>query len=317
MATLMIPTVAPIHHHTASVSSNDMSTPATMTNKRPKLALKTTALAPSYGSLSRGISANADTQASFTPTTNNTLANQWDLSIRPSPTIRTDSPKPATAKTSTQPYILNLPFGVKSILKNSPASSLQTSISASPRESRRRVFFPQPKKVSFRPNLVDVVENEQYLVKHSDLSSSEEDYSEDDSQVRTPSPPTGKSLISGSECSPPPTRKRKVRREPSSMNEHIKSTVDTERDISTSTRDCKRRKWRWTIAPQIVHSSEDSEAESASQLTTKVDESTESSLESDEDEDSSSTCSQIPATLSTEMILPEIGNMSCDHSTES
>ncbi|KAI9869778.1 MAG: hypothetical protein M1823_008958, partial [Watsoniomyces obsoletus] len=95
-----------------------------------------------------------------TPTTANTFSNTFDLSIRPSPTSATASPasyfprlkSTASPLRRSQPYSLNLPPGVKSILKNSRLASDyrrgSLTASASPRTGRR-VFFPPAKKVSF------------------------------------------------------------------------------------------------------------------------------------------------------------------------
>lgn len=227
-------------------------------NKRPKLSLQTTSLTSTYGSLTRGIAPNTS-QAIYTPTTANTLSNTWDLSIRPSPISRTDSPRPlhqVRSQAGQQPYAYSLPFGVKPILKNSPLPPRAASVSASPRESRRKVFFPQPKRVLFKQDLEEIIETKQYVAKHSDLPSSEEEVSDDDTQVESASLTKPEIATSAYHNSPPPNRKRKVRRDSgisvdsatespasasttSTTNES--DTIDDTTSIENST-SCKRRK---------------------------------------------------------------------------
>lgn len=221
------------------------------TSKKPKLSLQTTSLGNTYGSLTRGLA--ADQQAIYTPTTTNTLANTWDLSYRPSPILRTESPKPpqlsrlqTQIKQEDQPYSLTLPFGIRSILKNSPLQARASSVSASPRESRRKLFFPQPKKVNFRRNLEDVIHTTRYVARHSDLSSSE-----DDSSSETASNVEAQTEHSSSQTSPPPTRKRKDRRD---SGVSVDSTNTEEQSISSQDvtavrpiKNCKRRKWQWSL----------------------------------------------------------------------
>lgn len=217
-------------------------------SKRPKLSLQTTSLSNTYGSLTRGIGAPQNSEATFTPTTTNTLVNQWELSIRPSPVTRTESPVPSSLRNqpNQHPYNLSLPFGVRPILKNSPLPSRQASVSASPRDSRRKVFFPQPKQVAFRKNLEEVIETTRFTARHSDLSSSEEDRSEDDVNAE-PGSPLVTSIGAGLDCSPPPKRKRKCRRDTGiSIDTSVQSKISVESTIPKSTRSCKRRKWQWT-----------------------------------------------------------------------
>ena len=156
--------------------------------EKPKLSLKTSGLASTFrGAQSQ--QTGADPNATTTPTTLNTFNNTFDLTCRPSPVSTLSSPGPLCQRRSSihplspvtklqeQPYYLNLPFGVHSILKNSPLHRdiRRSSISASPRRPGRRVFFPAPKKVSFRTELEDEIVAKRYVIQHTDLSSSEDE----------------------------------------------------------------------------------------------------------------------------------------------
>lgn len=276
MALLLAPmsAIPHIQHHMTSahghsvpsnLSHNQANAVTQSGGKRPKLSLQTTSLTSTYGSLTRGLPPNT-TQTLYTPTTANTLSNTWDLSIRPSPISRTDSPRPlppTRTQTGQQPYTYSLPFGVKPILKNTPLPPRAASVSASPRETRRKVFFPQPKRVCFKSDLEEIIGTTQYVAKHSDLTSSEEEVSSSDEESQT-TPATF--VETGNQpptyhTSPPPNRKRKVRRDSgisidpkaessassSSSTSASTSTESDHTDDTTSTRPrstCKRRKWR-------------------------------------------------------------------------
>lgn len=216
-------------------------------SKRPKLSLQTASLSTTYGSLTRGLSHNA-ANTTYTPTTANTITNTWDLSIRPSPVLKTESPRPTKSQTSQHPYSLSLPFGVRSILRNSPLDLRQPSVSASPRDSRRKVFFPQPKKVVFSRNLEEIIETKEYTARHYDLSSSDENKSGDE-HVNSSSPRAIDDNTIGLH-SPPPSLKRKNRRD---SGIHISAPSTEEKPTSqrttssTTTRTSKRRRWQWTL----------------------------------------------------------------------
>lgn len=235
--------------HTTNVATQPNS-------KRPKLSLQTTSLTNTHSPLTRGLVPNPGTQATFTPTTTNTLVNTWDLSFRPSPVSRTESPRPAPTRTQTpqQPYTLSLPFGLKSILKNSPLPPRQGSISASPRDSRKKVFFPPSKRVVFRRNLEDFIETTQYVARHVDLASSSEESSDEESQPDASSPGPPGVQASGSQCSPPPSRKRKNRRDSGiyiETNVEDAQTMPSEESASStiSSEVRKRRRWQFTLPP--------------------------------------------------------------------
>lgn len=253
------------HHMTAAhghsvppnLSHNPSNVATQPANRRPKLSLQTTSLASTYGSLTRGVAPNT-TQTLYTPTTANTLANTWDLSIRPSPVSRTESPRPLlqirpSSGTSQQPYAYSLPFGLRPILKNSPLPPRAASVSASPRESRRKVFFPQPKRVSFRNNLEEPIETKHYIARHVDLTSSEEETSDEEPQQESSSLKSDESQPTSTyHTSPPPNRKRKVRRD---SGIYIDPRAEPLTTISSSSDDnitikplppCKRRKWQST-----------------------------------------------------------------------
>lgn len=255
------------HGHSGSpgppLSNHGSDLAITPTSKKPKLSLQTTSLSNTYGSLTRGLSINQ--QATYTPTTTNTCANTWDLSYRPSPTPRTESPRssqfsrvPTQTQQERQPYTISLPFGVRPILKNSPLPPRATSISASPRDSKRKIFFPQPKKVIFRKNLEDVIHTSQYTAKHSDLSSSEDEHlSTSDNNTTTPIIP---SEIRKPQHSLPSTRKRKDRRTseiPTDTSSPDTQLLDQDIVDSRPLKSCKRRKWQWTLPSSEKLSVED------------------------------------------------------------
>lgn len=220
-------------------------------NKRPKLSLQTTALQTSHAGLSKPSPFTGAAKALATPTTANTYSNTWDLSFRPSPISRTDSPRlipiPRT-QAPEQPYNLSLPFGVRSILKNTPLPNTRRgSVSASPREAKRKVFFPQQKKVMFKAQLEDVIETSQYVAKHSDLSSSDEESSSSGSKSSS-----DEERLPRRRFSSPPARKRKNRRDSGVSVTPVKDPNETDtsrskRITSTPRGDRKRRKWEWTL----------------------------------------------------------------------
>lgn len=248
------------------IANIDTSSASLPTAKKPKLSLQTTSLSSTYGSLTRGLA--PDPQSIYTPTTSNTISNTWDLSYRPSPVLRTESPRPLQisriqpqVQQDEQPYGLLLPFGVRSILKNSPLQVKAASMSASPRDSKRRLFFPQPKKVNFRRNLEDIVYTTQYTARHSDLSSSEDDSTEDDSAADS---------ISGHlplQTSPPPTRKRKDRRDSGvsidAANIIDETTTKQGKLEVRAVKTCKRRKWKWSLS-DVQQPSPESQADQQS-----------------------------------------------------
>lgn len=234
--------------------------------KKPKLSLDTSDLASTFhGSVSRQTSFKPDTTA--TPTTLNTFNNTFDLSYRPSPVSTLPSPVPSLARrqsahpsspigrTSDQPYNFTLPFGIHPILKNSPLPRdvRRPSISASPRISGRRVFFPPPKKVTFRAELAEEIVTQKYVMRHADLSSSEDDYSssETDEQSSTSNDEEveeGKEqAIRVDEISARGRRKRKcTATSPCPPNEDNRGREDTSQSRSTRRSKRKRRIWVWT-----------------------------------------------------------------------
>lgn len=241
--------------------------PSPSSNRRPKLSLQTTSLTNTYGSLTRGLGPNP-AQATYTPTTANTLTNTWDLSIRPSPVSRTESPRPLPTRSqaSQQPYAVALPFGLKSILKNSPLPPRQGSVSASPRDGRRKVFFPQPKHVAFKKNLEEVIVNTEYTATHYDLSSPESDVSDSEATGETsPDHSTNSNDVTTGYSSPPPSRKRKNRRDsgvyvgPLEQEEQVAPPPESTPSNAPTPRSCKRRKWHWTLEKSEGSESEASE----------------------------------------------------------
>lgn len=239
---------------------NRLST-TSMSSKRPKLSLKTSDLASTYVTSTTGRN-DANVHKATTPTNLNTFTNTFDLSYRPSPISTIPSPGPTLSRRSTNlnlqpsPYSLNLPFGVYSILKNSPLPqtirrpSLATP-SASPRISSRRIFFPAPKKVTFKPILEEEIVTKVYVTRHADLTSSDEDTATSESDT---------SLRNSDDRKDEPTR-RIIRVDESSRGRNKRKTITAfesgisekrgrqDRSRSTSERRTKRKKrrWEWTI----------------------------------------------------------------------
>lgn len=270
-----------------SVFSPDIMLPMgpTPAGTRPKLSLKTFDLNPSLsGSTCSRSSINLSNTT--TPTTSNTFTNAFDLTYRPSP-VSTLSPgahfqhrtnshssSPAT-KSSERPYKLVLPFGIYPILKNTPLprdSRRPSTCSAgtSPRIASRRLFFPLPKKVAFRAVLEEEIVTKDYIMHHTDLSSSDDELSS--SEIEEPSVETvGKeeqrkaNAIHVDEYSPRGRRKLRT------ANVSKLSPGDTRgRDgVSrrTSSRRTRRRskRWEWTLETTRVLQSEDVQGNHASQ----------------------------------------------------
>ncbi|OAL31346.1 hypothetical protein AYO20_08256 [Fonsecaea nubica] len=238
--------------------------------KKPKLSLRTSDLAPTFHG-STSCQTGINTGATTTPTTLNTFNNTFDLAYRPSPV--TTLPSPAThsqargsahpsspvVKLSEYPYILNLPFGVHSILKNSPLPReiRRPSVSASPRLTGRRVFFPVIKRVAFRAELEEEIFTKTYTMRHADLSSSDEESlpseSEEQSGTSTDEDSDGEvgRQIRVDEVSPRKKRKRKsVAVSPSPSSELERGRQETPQCATASSKR-KRRRWEWTIDSSI------------------------------------------------------------------
>ncbi|KIX97215.1 uncharacterized protein Z520_07330 [Fonsecaea multimorphosa CBS 102226] len=240
--------------------------------KRPKLSLRTSDLAPSFHS-STSRQNGITTGATATPTTLNTFNNTFDLAYRPSPVTTLPSPGPHSqakgsahptspiGKFSEHPYILNLPFGVHSILKNSPLPRdiRRPSVSASPRVAGRRVFFPAPKKVAFRPELEEEVVTKNYIMRHADLSSSDEESlpSESEEQSGTSTDEDRDDSdnvrkIRVDEVSPHKKRKRRsIAVSPSSSSGLEQARIERPQSGSTTRSKRKRRRWEWTLDSSI------------------------------------------------------------------
>lgn len=231
--------------------------------KRPKLSLQTSELHISYGAASRNVPSvlAAPATTAITPTTFNTFSNTFELTHRPSPTSVTSSPSalrselnrdrpsrpqsPLSKRQSDRAYTVSLPYGTKSILKNGPFAKVKTStISASPRSSVRRVFFPAPKKVGFRNPIEEEIVTEIYVARHSDLFEGESQTQESSANGHVvdtqqtpilPSSPGHRSAAQKQHFSSVETRK--VPRE--SNGESTATPVNSK----------KRRRWEWTLAP--------------------------------------------------------------------
>lgn len=244
------------------------SSMTSMSSKRPKLSLKTSDLTSTYvnSTTSRN---DVNVHSATTPTNLNTFNNTFDLTYRPSPISTVPSPGPSLSRRPTilnaqsSPYTLNLPFGVNSILKNSPLPqsirrpSLATA-SASPRTGGRRIFFPAPKKVTFKPILEEEIVTKEYVTRHADLTSSDEDTTTSDSD----------SSHQKSDDRKDDTNRRIIRVDESSRGRNKRKTINTfersvsedrgrpDRSRSTSERRTKRKKrrWEWTITQSTASS---------------------------------------------------------------
>jgi hypothetical protein len=274
--------------------------------KRPKLSLQTTSLpsTTTYGiaaSHNAGISRLAPDEISHaTPTTLNTFTNTFDLSIRPSPISSAVASPSATllsrpitaaplgsrnavalpsARAKRQlPYDLNLPFGVRPILKNSslPLDCRRGSlgaISASPRSaSSKRVFFPEPKRVKFGGQ--EEVVNRHYVARHHDLSSSEDDETSGSEHTAETDPVNAVDREEGVDHSDT--------KDASSGSSNLASkgglVVDEFQRSSRRTNVTrKRRRWEWTLG-----SSPPSPGESGTALSSSTEEIKGSTIELDD-----------------------------------
>ncbi|KAK5029896.1 hypothetical protein LTS07_005620 [Exophiala sideris] len=238
--------------------------------KRPKLSLQTSNLTPTFAGADGGRKAILSPHTA-TPTRLNTFNNSFDLTYRPSPLSSVPSPitqaqlrltgrtsSPARRKDDTL-YNLKLPFGVRPILKNTslprePRRPSTCSGSASPRISGRRVFFPALKNVRFRADLEEEIVTKVYVMRHADLTTSEDEIDlsepEESSCSSTDEGESGKGdrIIRVDEYATRGRRKRKTLTVSESSSCNV-DRVREERSRSTSTQrnTRKRRKWEWTI----------------------------------------------------------------------
>ena len=237
-------------------------------NKRPKLSLQTSCLPITFGRSSTNLTTSS-IESTTTPTHLNTFNNAYSIPLRPSPvstTPRLSSRLSRIESQQPQPYIVKLPLGIKPILRNSRVSNLSpfpaATNSASPR-SARRVFFPAPKRVCFRPDrdLVEIVTTRTYLVPHSDLSDSEDDDSEEGTDTEHTEPTqsiTRTDVPSDIDEQDGNTAAQLTFTTQSSQRqvhaEEIRDQQNRERiTISESAQSRRRkRKWEWTLAPVEV-----------------------------------------------------------------
>ncbi|KPI40621.1 uncharacterized protein AB675_10650 [Cyphellophora attinorum] len=247
--------------------------------KRPKLSLQTSALPSAHYGTAGSNTGNARLMdmATATPTTLNTFNNTFDLSIRPSP-ISSIAPPSALSKplttTSSRPkrqaagtYELNLPLGIRPILKNSSLppdlrrGSLSAAASASPLSavsSSRRVFFPEPKRVKFAVGGDEEVVNRVYTRRHMDISSSEDEESSSGSgeEGEESGPPSEAPTVGDDDAVAEEPQERaaalrlssktaenvdEVQRGRSQSRHHRRSSNDATRKTR------KRRRWEWTL----------------------------------------------------------------------
>ncbi|KAL6249844.1 hypothetical protein RBB50_003700 [Rhinocladiella similis] len=258
---------------------NDALTPVSMSSdnqaRRPKLSLQTSNLTPTFHGASGPVDM-AKNPNTATPTTFNTFNNAFDLTFRPSPVISASSPVTAKrsqpksihqslspTRTSEEPYNLSQPFGVRSILKNSPLprhdrrrSTCSASASPALPVPGRRIFFPAPKRVAFRSNLEEEIVTKEYVLRHVDLTSSSEEANssetEGSSSGSMDEAEEVKEILSirVDEYSGRGRRKRKDRPVSETSTEGTDRGRD-ERSRSVSARRSKRKKrrWEWTLPP--------------------------------------------------------------------
>jgi hypothetical protein len=219
-------------------------------SKRPKLSLQT--------SLPTVQTAASRVDNMATPTTRNTLANQYhsfDLSIRPSPASTTTSPAaafpkpgPISRKKRSLPYDLNLPLGKRSILKNSslPEDVRRGSLSAasaSPRSASgaRRVFFPEPKRVKFGSD--EEIVTQTYTIRHVDISSSSED------ETSSGSENAAGETEEADQTSEEPSTMRMASRNGDAVivDELQRGRGSSSRSSSRRRITKKKRRWEWTL----------------------------------------------------------------------
>lgn len=243
--------------------------PSSHTPKKPKLSLQTASLPITFGKSTTGLSFALSTTAS--PTVLNTYNNAYNSSpsttstsspLKPSrPTSRLVSPYVASHASDSQPY--QVPLGIRGILRNTPlpASSLRRqSLSATNSAGSvtgRRVFFPAPKRVSYRNPLEEEIRNVQFTARHYDLSSDEESVPETTSaeveeESDGSSGASGSSDEDGAAGSPHLSRKRKSSRSHRQIRAvAIRDGFDQEEGPQTPVqgRRKRRREWRWTLGP--------------------------------------------------------------------
>lgn len=258
----------PAAHALPALDNDDTplrTTPTNSSTGRPKLSLQTSALTATYGvsTASKGFGDSLNT--AVTPTTLNTFNNTYDLSIRPSPSSATTSPatkfpfSPSTRTTTSNPkprsYPVNLPFGIRPILKNGPRSIRRENITtASPRNGTRRTFFPASKRVTFRSNLEDEITNTKYLTRHSDIVSSEDEVSSSDNDSHDSHESVSVESEENSENSDDSLTSNPHKRLKPELGLINTDEVDIARGRSSRKRPNsarrmprKRRRWEWTL----------------------------------------------------------------------
>ncbi len=230
-------------------------------SKRPKLSLQTSQLPTSYASSASSTSNNVANLATTTPTTLNTFTNTFDLSIRPSPNSATTSPASFHLRTKaaasplrrSQPYSLNLPLGVRPILKNSGIAKDyrrgSLTASASPRTSRR-VFFPPAKKVSFQAIDEEIITHT-YIARDIDLSCSEDEQANTGAEkdepaeqdIAIPSTESTSEVADAEGCVTAPIKERYRSPEMESRGRRRR-----QHSISGLRLVKKKRRWEWTLS---------------------------------------------------------------------
>jgi hypothetical protein len=225
-------------------------------SKRPKLSLQTNQLPISYGAPGNATGNVLNLLSTTTPTTFNTFNNSFELSVRPSPTSSTASPihrvkSAASPLKRNHPYSLNLPLGLRPILKNSRLArecrSSSLTASASPRGGRR-VFFPPVKKVTFQL-IEEEITTQKYTARHIDLSSSEDE--ENSEREGSEEPGQSKTIavehVDDNDEHPIAPSSTTGSISPQNPEHEKRGRLRGHRSPSTVRPKRKRRRWEWTL----------------------------------------------------------------------
>jgi hypothetical protein len=239
-------------------------------SKRPKLSLQTSSLPITFGKSSTALAMTASALPTASPTVLNTFNNAYDLPRRPSPsTTPSSTPRLAQRPPRTMASLVSrreddwpykVPLGIRGILRNTPipASIRKSSVcsnSSSPRNGRR-VFFPSTKRVCYRHPLEEEITTVKFVVRHSDLSSSDE--SESDSAPETVPEdlddtldPTTSDEDSRIQARPKKALKKYSHRQirAAAVRDRLCDGYDPKAQSTTPSDRKKRRRWEWTLGP--------------------------------------------------------------------
>jgi len=115
------------------------------------------------------------------------------------------------------------------------------------------MFFPAPKKVTFKPVLEEEIVTQEYVTRHADLtSSSDEDTASSESEESLRSSDDPRKEVKGrvirvDEFSSRGRSKRKIRATSDSSSTEERGSQDRSRSSSERRTKRKKRRWEWTI----------------------------------------------------------------------